>query len=129
MVGIVVVSENKEASEMLRSLKRLFGHTSGIIAVALGSAQNIRDMRVKVEKAIAKVNKGKGVVVLTNLFGSTQCNVCNCFLNKGRVEMIVGFNFPLLIKLMLVRGEMPFHKLLPFLERYGKKQIRYIKAQ
>lgn len=129
MVGIVVVSENKEASEMLRSLKRLFGRTSGIVASTLGSAQNTRGMRLKIAKAISRVDEKEGVVVLTNLFGSTQCNVCKFFLKKGKVEMIVGFNFPLLIKLALVRGDMSFHKLVPFLERYGKKQLKHIKAK
>jgi PTS system mannose-specific IIA component len=54
--------------------------------------------------AIATVESGAGVVVLTDMFGGTPSNLGMTFLEKDRVEVITGVNLPMLIKLAGLRG-------------------------
>ena len=53
----------------------------------------------RLEKAIAEVNRGKGVVLLTDMFGGTPSNLGMTFLETDKVEVITGVNLPMLIKL------------------------------
>jgi PTS system mannose-specific IIA component len=45
------------------------------------------------------VDQGKGVLVLTDMFGGTPSNLAMTFLGENKVEVITGVNLPMLIKL------------------------------
>ena len=55
--------------------------------------------REAIAKAITKVDRRRGVLVLTDMFGGTPSNLGLTFLEAGRVEVITGVNLPMLIKL------------------------------
>jgi PTS system mannose-specific IIA component len=126
MVGIILISENKEAPEMLKTVHRLLGRTKGITCVILKSKQTITQMQARLKEAIEQVDAKKGVLLLTDIYGSTQCNVCMKFIKSGSVELLTGFNLPMLVKLGILHETIPFKNLIPFIEEYGKKQIRRI---
>ncbi len=50
-------------------------------------------------------SRGKGTVVLTDMFGGTPSNLSLAFLEKGRVEVVTGVNLPMLIRLASLREE------------------------
>ena len=45
------------------------------------------------------MNKGAGILLLTDMFGGTPSNLAMSFLVQGSVEVITGVNLPMLIKL------------------------------
>jgi PTS system mannose-specific IIA component len=57
---------------------------------------------------------GQGVLILADMFGGTPCNIAMGCLQAGRVEVISGFNLPLLIKAATLRKS---EKHLPALAR------------
>ena len=54
----------------------------------------------------AHVDEGRGVIMLTDLFGGTPSNLAICLLEAGRVEVIAGVNLPMLIRLEGARKSM-----------------------
>ena len=46
-----------------------------------------------------RVDKGSGVLILTDMFGGTPSNLAMTFLIQGKLEVITGVNLPMLIKL------------------------------
>ena len=52
----------------------------------------------RLEKAIAAVNRGRGVVLLTDMFGGTPSNLALAFLDPGTIEIVSGINLPMVIK-------------------------------
>ena len=129
MVGVVLVTENHEASEMLKTVRRLLGRTRGVTSVILRSEQKIETMKKNLKRAIDRVQSGGGVLLLTDIYGSTQCNVCFDYIKKGSVELLTGFNLPMLVKLGILHEEVSFKQLIPFIEEYGKEQIRHISSK
>ena len=126
MVGVVLVSENREAVEMLKTTRRLVGRLDGFASVILRVGQSSERMASALKKAIRKVDTHKGCLVLYDFFGSTQCNVCRRFLKRGAIELVTGFNLSMLVKLGLVNKTMPIGKLAPFIERYGREHINHL---
>jgi PTS system mannose-specific IIA component len=55
------------------------------------------------EAAVKRVDKGDGVVILTDLFGGTPSNLAISMLEKPKVEVLAGLNLPALIKLAEAR--------------------------
>ncbi|MBI2340363.1 MAG: hypothetical protein HYU99_08380 [Deltaproteobacteria bacterium] len=129
MVGIVLVSENREALEMLKTARRLLGRLDGFGSVILKPGSPPARMENALKKAIKKVNSKNGVLLLYDFFGSTQCNTCRRFLKKGAVELVTGFNMAMLVKLAAVNKTMPLGRLAPFIEKYGREHICRVKIK
>jgi PTS system mannose-specific IIA component len=59
--------------------------------------------RADILGAVARVQDGSGVVLLTDMFGGTPSNLAISVMDGGRVEVICGINLPMLIKLTTLR--------------------------
>lgn len=57
------------------------------------------------------VDQGKGVLVLTDIFGATPSNIACRLLQSGSVEGLSGVNLPMLIKALTYR-ESPMNVLI-----------------
>src|SRR3989338_3087859 len=112
MVGIILISENREASEMLKTARRLVGRMKGITSLVMKSGQPPPQMSKNLKKILGQVDYNHGVILLTDFFCSTQCNVCMKFLKKGEVELLTGFSLPMLVKLGTLNETMPFSELV-----------------
>ena len=77
----------------------------------------------KIAAGIKKVDKKKGVLILTDMFGGTPSNLSYSFLEEGRVEVISGVNLPILIKAADIQTDMELSELAEHLESFGKKSI------
>ncbi|MFH0961024.1 MAG: PTS sugar transporter subunit IIA [Pseudomonadota bacterium] len=99
MVGILVLTHGELGVKFLDTA-RLIGLTSdeGVLALSIDPTASPDSLRDQVAKAIAKVNSGSGVLILTDLFGGTPTNVSLSFLEEGKVEVVTGLNLPMLIK-------------------------------
>ena len=74
------------------------------------------------EDAIKEVDQGKGVLILTDLFGGTPANISLSFQGPG-VEIICGMNLPMLIKLAGCRTERSLKEAASLVKEYGQRHI------
>ena len=79
--------------------------------------------RADIEAAVARVNTGEGVIVLTDMFGGTPSNLAISLLEEGRVEVVAGLNLPMLVKLARVRHDCSLHKAAAAAQDSGRKYI------
>lgn len=98
-VGVVVISHGQFATELLNAAEMIVGDLPGFTAVSIGWHDDVTVARTDIERAIAKVNQGRGVLLLTDMFGGTPSNLGLSFLEAGRIEVLTGANLPMLIKL------------------------------
>jgi PTS system mannose-specific IIA component len=80
-------------------------------------------MRPAIKEAIAAVDEGDGVMVLTDMFGGTPSNLSLSFLSGGEVEVLTGVNLPMIIKLVQSREKMNLSDLAHSIGEYGRKSI------
>lgn len=126
MVGVILISENREGREILKTVHRLLGKTEGIKTLMLKQGGAPARMKNQLKRAMASLNDTHGIILLTDIYGSTQCNVCMKFLKKGVVEIFTGFNLPMVVKLASLNKTVPFKKLIPFVEGYGKAHFMHV---
>jgi PTS system mannose-specific IIA component len=98
-LGVVVVTHGQLATELLNAAEMIVGDLPRFTAVSIGWHDDVDVARGAIEQAIAKVDTGAGVLLLTDMFGGTPSNLGLTFLDAGRVEVITGVNLPMLIKL------------------------------
>jgi PTS system mannose-specific IIA component len=96
---VVVVTHGQLATELLNAAETIVGELPQFAAVSIGWHDDVEDARLEIGRAIERVQKGAGVLILTDMFGGTPANLGMTFLQADRVEVITGVNLPMLIKL------------------------------
>ena len=100
MIGGLIVTHGRLATELLNAAETIVGDLGHIAAVSIGWHDDVEMASSAIEKAIARVDSGSGVLILTDMFGGTPTNIASTFLDDGAVEVVTGVNLPMLIKLV-----------------------------
>ncbi|MGE3402787.1 MAG: PTS sugar transporter subunit IIA [Vicinamibacterales bacterium] len=100
MIGVVVVTHGQLARELLNAAETIVGDLPQFTAVSIGWHEDTQDAREEIAQAVARVQQGSGVLILTDMFGGTPSNLAMTFLDQDKVEVITGVNLPMLIKLV-----------------------------
>ncbi len=103
MIGIVLIGHSRIASEMLIALLHVVGEQPLIASVDATDDSSPEELAVVLKQTIKACDVGQGVLLLADMFGGTPCNVAMGCLQAGSVEVISGFNLPLLIKATTLR--------------------------
>jgi PTS system mannose-specific IIA component len=123
MVGMVVVGHGRLAEEMVQTLESVLGHIEAIEAVATNYRDTAEEVRGRIEEAVRRVDRGTGVIILTDMLGDTPTNQSVALAREIGAEVVAGVNMPILIKLTTSRGEMDARSLARFIQRYGQEHI------
>ena len=122
MVGVLVITHGDLGQELIKAAELIKGKYDGVLPVSVDSNKGVEDIKKEITSAIKKVDKGDGVLILTDLFGGTPSNISLSFLKEGKVEVVTGVNLPMLLKLD-IRKEKNLTDLSYFIKDYGRKNI------
>jgi PTS system mannose-specific IIA component len=124
MTGIVLVTHSQLGEALIEATEFIIGKKSkDIVSVSIDLSESADKLREKIAAGIKAVNRKKGILILTDMFGGTPSNLSYSFLEEGRVEVISGVNLPILLRAVTTRKEMELNELATSLETYGKKSI------
>ena len=123
MIGLVLVTHGRLAEEMVNALEHVVGPQPRIASVCIGPDDDMERRRQDILSSVEKVDEGKGVVVLTDMFGGTPSNLAISIMDKANVEVIAGVNLPMLIKLISVRGKENLAEAVASAQEAGRKYI------
>ncbi|MDE2444675.1 MAG: PTS sugar transporter subunit IIA [Alphaproteobacteria bacterium] len=123
MIGLVLVTHGRLADEFISALEHVVGKQSQMLAICIGPEDRMDTRRNDIAEAIAKVDAGLGVIVLTDMFGGTPSNLAISLLEEGRVEVVAGLNLPMLVKLARVRKDCTLAKAASAAQDAGRKYI------
>jgi len=84
--------------------------------------------RCDIIEAINRVDTGDGVAVLTDMIGGTPSNLAISCMSRPRVEVLVGINLPMLVKLARVRQGRPLQESVAMAEEAGRKYVTIASA-
>ncbi len=123
MIGLVLVTHGRLAEEFVRAMEHVVGKQEKIATIAIGPEDDMEGRRRDIAAAIAAVDMGRGVIVLTDLFGGTPSNLAISLMEAGRVEVIAGINLPMLIRLGGARKAMGVTAAVAAAREAGRKYI------
>jgi mannose PTS system EIIA component len=103
VIGIVIVAHGGLAREYLAAMEHVVGRHPGTVAVAIGPDDDRAAKQAEVDAAVAAVDQGEGVVVVTDMFGGTPSNLAMRACRSDKRIVLYGANLPLLIKLAKAR--------------------------
>ncbi len=99
MIGKLVLTHGGLARELLAAATVIAGNADGFEALSLEWNDNFEVAKGKVAAAVARLEQGDGILILTDMFGGTPCNVALTFQQPGKVEILTGVNLPMVLRL------------------------------
>ncbi len=123
MIGVVIVTHGKLAEAFMAVTEHVVGKQSQMAAIGIEPEDDGDNARELILKAIKEVDTGKGVVILTDMFGGTPSNLAISVMREQGVEVIAGVNLPMMIKLASVRGKVPLQDAVNQAQEAARKYI------
>ncbi len=123
MIGLVLVTHGRLASEFITAMEHVVGPQERIEAICIGPEDDMEARRNDIAEAIARVNVGRGVIILTDLFGGTPSNLAISLMRSEEIEVIAGVNLPMLIRLEGARKTMEVRAAVGAARDAGRKYI------
>ena len=123
MIGALITTHGNLGNELIKAAELIKGPLNDILHVSVDQTKNVEDIKKEISNAIKKLDKGKGVLVLTDLFGGTPSNISLSFIKEGKVEVLTGVNLPMVLKLSEVKDDMTLRDFACLIKHYGEKNI------
>jgi PTS system mannose-specific IIA component len=123
MIGLVLVTHGRLAAEFLKAVEHVVGPQEAAAAICIEADDNMQQRRDDIVAAVTSVERGMGVIILTDMFGGTPSNLAISIMSAGRVEVLAGLNLPMLIKIARARSSGDIAAALKAGQDAGRKYI------
>jgi len=123
MIGLVLVTHGRLATEFILALEHVVGPQTALEGICIGPDDDMEARRGDIAAAVARVDAGAGVIVLTDMFGGTPSNLAISLMAPKRVEVIAGVNLPMLVRLVSIRGRLTVDAAVDAAQEAGRKYI------
>jgi len=123
MIGLVLVTHGRLADEFVTAMEHVVGPQERVEAISIGPDDDMEVRRNDIAEAVARADGGRGVIILTDLFGGTPSNLAISLMKSEDVEVIAGVNLPMLIRLEGARKTMDVRAAVAAAREAGRKYI------
>ncbi|MEO8717579.1 MAG: PTS fructose transporter subunit IIA [Burkholderiales bacterium] len=108
MIGVLVISHGAIGEALLASAAQILGAPAQAVALGVARSDDPEAVLERARALAARLDTGDGLLVLTDMFGATPCNVAARLLADGRVEGVSGVSLPMLVRVLSGRnGSLP----------------------
>ena len=124
MIGVLIIAHSDLAGELISAAEHIVGKMEHVVGVGVTPHQSVEQLRSQIAQAIKAVNKGDGVLILTDMFGGTPSNISLSFLDEDKVEVLTGVNLPMVVRMATYRGnKKSLKELARHIMGYGRDNI------
>ena len=99
MFQVLVLTHGPLGQVLLESARTIAGETPNVSALALDWNDTFEEAQAKVAAELERLDRGEGVLILTDMYGGTPFNVARSLVDPGRVEIVTGVNLPMVVRL------------------------------
>lgn len=118
---------------MLGALEHVMGPQPLTASLGIGVDADIstdtNELQRRLDKLIERCDSGDGVLLFADMFGGTPCNVALACMRKYKVEVVSGFNLPMLVKAASLRQSLTDLSLLARQSRESGRQHMHIASE
>jgi PTS system ascorbate-specific IIA component len=105
MIGVLIVAHDSLGESLVEAVTHVLGgRPAQFDALAVKADDDPLALLPKARALVDKLDTGDGVVVFSDIFGATPCNLAVKLLRPGRVEGVAGVNLPMLVRAFTYRS-------------------------
>ena len=104
MIGVLIIGHDTLPESLAQAATHVLGSRPAQMNVlSVTCDDDPLDVLPRAKAAIASVDTGEGVVVFSDIYGATPCNLVGKLIDPGHVEAIAGVNLPMLVRALTDR--------------------------
>ena len=126
MIGILLLTHEPLGQAFVATVTHVFsGRPSQLEALDVPADQDPDETLRSAKEAVTRLNDGSGVIILTDVMGSTPSNCCDTLIDPGQIEVIAGMSLPVLLSVITYRND-TLDKVIKFALSSGQNGIIHI---
>lgn len=110
MIGVLIVGHGGFPTGLLDAATMIMGQQEQVDAIGLQPEQGPEEFLEALRAKAEKVNSGKGVLVLADLFGGSPANTSAYLMSDEElgfpVDVVTGVSLPMVLEALVVRSNM-----------------------
>jgi len=123
MIGVLLVSHGTIARAFVDVAQEILGQPENVHALCLPGVLDEEKVFGELQKARKSLEQGDGILILTDMFGGTPCNLSLTFLEDDHVEVLTGMNLPMVLKILSSREGVTLNELARTAKDCGRENI------
>lgn len=100
-VGILLICHNRIGHQLIETATDMLERSPLPVAeLPVHQDDDPIDLLNRARKRIAELDQGDGVLILTDMYGSTPSNIAHRLKDRDKVRVLSGVNLPMLVRAM-----------------------------
>ena len=100
-VGLLIITHERVAAAIVETALHMLGGSPLEVSVLPAPSDCDPDaLRAEAFAAVDKLDSGDGVLVITDIYGSTPSNVACSLADRQHVQVVSGINLPMLVRVL-----------------------------
>ena len=105
MIGILIIAHGTLGDSLIHCASHVMGTQPPMLRqLGIGTHDDPVTLIPVAERIVKELDEGQGVLVLSDIYGATPCNLVGKLLVPGRVEGVAGLNLPMLVRALTYRN-------------------------
>ena len=104
MIGVLIIAHDALGQSLVDAVTHVLGGRPPQFSVfPVAAGDDPLALLPKARAAVAALDSGEGVAILSDLYCATPCNLAVKLADRGHVEVITGVNLPMLVRTFTYR--------------------------
>ena len=106
-VSILIISHGDIGTSLISTAKQMIGHSTlkikalnANIDLDTNIEATLDELYTKASSLVKEIDQGDGVLILTDLFGSTPSNIARRLYKKNNISIVTGVNLSMVIRIL-----------------------------
>ena len=106
MIGILIIAHDSLPDSLVNAITHVLGtRPPQLETFPVAAADDPIDLLPAARERVRNLDTGDGVLVFSDLYGATPCNLAGKLLVPGHVEVVAGVNLPMLVRAITYRAK------------------------
>jgi mannose PTS system EIIA component len=104
MIGILIIAHGSLGESLVGCVSHVLGKVPPQLkCLNVGTHQDPSELLPTAQQLVKDLDTGDGVLVLSDMYGATPCNMVIKLLSPNHVEGVAGVNLPMLVRVLNYR--------------------------
>ncbi|MFO1315540.1 MAG: PTS fructose transporter subunit IIA [Burkholderiales bacterium] len=106
MIGVLIIAHDTLPDSLVKAVTHVLGvRPSQLDTLSVAATDDPFDLLPAARERVRALDTGDGVLMFSDIYGATPCNLAGKLQVPGRVELIAGVNLPMLVRAFTYRAK------------------------
>jgi mannose PTS system EIIA component len=105
MIGILIIAHGTLGESLIHCASHVMGARPPLLnQLGVGTHDDPIRLLPHAQHLVTELDEGDGVLIMSDIYGATPCNLVSKLLLPGRIEGVAGVNLPMLVRALTYRN-------------------------